>query len=45
MKADISGVSPSSERIKELLVVYCLQVERWICTIAGNMETLKTRIN
>ena len=41
LKADISSVTPSSERIKELWVVYALYVERWTCAIGRSMATYK----
>ena len=39
LKADVSSATPSSERIKELWVVYALYVERWTCAIGGSMAT------
>ena len=39
LKADVSGVSPSSERIKKLRVALDLYRERWSLAIGRNMAT------
>jgi len=45
LKAEVSSVSPSSERIKELWVALGLYREWWSYAIGRNMATGKTRIN
>ena len=40
-KADVSSVSPSSERLEELWVVCGFICRKWSYTIGGNMVTRK----
>ena len=45
LKADVSGVSPSSERLEELWVLCAFLCRKWSCTIGWEYGEEKTRIN
>ena len=44
-KADVSSVSPSSERSRELWVVLGFICRKWSYAMGGNIVTRKTGIN
>ena len=41
IRAEVSSVSPSSERLEELWVVYGFICRKWSYAIGGNMVTRK----
>ena len=45
LKADVSGVSPSSERLEELWVVCAFLCRKWSYAIGWEYGEEKTRIN